>query len=97
MLKSTLVSIALLAVAPLVAADNCTPGLRYCGSTLLKKGKYTDQINQALMVAGQATDYNHIQYSLFDCLGGSSGAIKYITWCGGSCKDNGSGKSDACS
>ncbi|EXF77142.1 hypothetical protein CFIO01_01789 [Colletotrichum fioriniae PJ7] len=94
--SSVLVSIAVLVAAPLAAADNCNAPLNYCGSSLLKKGRYNDQILQALLVAGQPTDYNHIDYSIFNCLGGEGGAIKFVTFCGGSCKDNGQGKSDTC-
>ncbi|EFY89042.1 hypothetical protein J3458_015223 [Metarhizium acridum] len=96
MFKSTLISLAMLAIAPLALADNCTGGLSYCGSSLLKKGRYTDQINQALLVAGQPDDYNHVHNSIFYCLGGSSGAIQYTTYCSGSCQDNGQGRSDTC-
>ncbi|OHF01559.1 hypothetical protein CORC01_03049 [Colletotrichum orchidophilum] len=95
-LSTALISVGLLVTAPLIAADNCNAPLDYCGSSLLKKGNYRDQILQALLVSGQSTDYNHINYSLFNCLGGEGGAIKFITFCGGSCKDNGQGKSDKC-
>ncbi|KAK2005515.1 KR-domain-containing protein [Colletotrichum eremochloae] len=51
---------------------------------------------EALLVAGQPTDHNHVHYSLFNCLGGEGGVIQFITFCGGSCQDNGRGKSDNC-
>ncbi|KAH7120018.1 hypothetical protein B0J11DRAFT_73539 [Dendryphion nanum] len=81
-------------LATTVVADNCKTGLNYCGSTLLRVGNYRDQISQALAVAG------HPNWSgdnvLFECLGGSGGAIRFIGGCGGGCADAGSGKSDFC-
>ncbi|KAH7394806.1 hypothetical protein BKA66DRAFT_567195 [Pyrenochaeta sp. MPI-SDFR-AT-0127] len=77
-----------------VIAANCKKGLNYCGSSLLKKGDYQEQIDQALAVAGHPSwNGNNV---LFSCLGGSSGSIKFIKGCGGGCKDNGENKSDTC-
>jgi hypothetical protein len=53
-------------------------------------------VNGALEAANQPTDYGHIHESLFHCNGGENGDISYITYCGGGCKDGGSGKSDYC-
>ncbi|KAJ4413853.1 hypothetical protein N0V85_003396 [Neurospora sp. IMI 360204] len=80
----------------LVSADNCKPSLFYCGTGLLHKGNYYDQIVAALKAKGQPTDDAHIHDSLFYCTGGSNGEITYQAFCGGGCKDGGSGKSDHC-
>jgi hypothetical protein len=39
-MKSFTVSVLALSLATVTAASNCTPGLDYCGSSLLKKGEY---------------------------------------------------------
>ncbi|KAF2013494.1 hypothetical protein BU24DRAFT_464270 [Aaosphaeria arxii CBS 175.79] len=93
-MKTFIIAPILAMLATSVIADNCKQGLKYCGSSLLKKGDYREQIDQALAVAGHASwDGTNV---LFDCLGGPSGAIKFIKGCEGGCKDNGKNKNDAC-
>ncbi|GAB1192431.1 hypothetical protein BDV32DRAFT_117298 [Aspergillus pseudonomiae] len=94
MVKFTLLP--LVALATLAAANNCKTSLNYCGYNLLGIGNYAAQINEALKAAGQPTDDAHIRESLFHCNGGNNGDISWITYCGGSCQDGGSGKSDYC-
>lgn len=38
MKATTLITAALAAFTPIVQADNCNPGLNYCGYGLLRKG-----------------------------------------------------------
>ncbi|KAG6357781.1 hypothetical protein INS49_013660 [Diaporthe citri] len=95
MKTTTLITAALVAFTPLVQADNCTPGLNYCGYGLLRKGNYYNQINAALLTNRQSTDSNHINQSLFMCIGGNNGDISFIKYCG-TCQDGGSGRSDHC-
>ncbi|EQK99676.1 hypothetical protein G6O67_007916 [Ophiocordyceps sinensis] len=96
MIKFAAIPLAIVAgIVPLVAADNCTPGLDYCGQGLLSKGNYADQIRGALQAAGQPTDDDHVRRALFHCDGGAQGAIHFITVCG-TCKDGGGGRNDFC-
>ncbi|KAJ3499013.1 hypothetical protein NLG97_g666 [Lecanicillium saksenae] len=95
MVKITLAAVAALVTA--ATANNCTPGFMYCGSSLLKKGAYDNQIRQALRESGQPTDGNHIVNSVFNCQGGPNGDIRYLYICDGHCIDGGDGKDDYCS
>ncbi|KAJ6585994.1 hypothetical protein B0H19DRAFT_1060168 [Mycena capillaripes] len=67
------------------AARNCTPGLNYCGRTLLEIGKYQPQIDQALADAGQGEADGGAD-DLFSCVGGSNGVISFIQFCNNGCK-----------
>ncbi|EAW13739.1 uncharacterized protein ACLA_044590 [Aspergillus clavatus NRRL 1] len=97
MVKVAILPLTLLAaLAPFAAADNCKTGLNYCGYNLLNIGNYGAQVNEALVAAHQSTDDGHIRESLFQCNGGSNGDITFITYCGGGCRDGGSGRSDYC-
>ncbi|EAA30812.1 hypothetical protein GE21DRAFT_10657 [Neurospora crassa] len=80
----------------LVSADNCKPRLFYCGTTLLRKGNYYDQIEGALKASGQSTNDAHIHNGLFYCTGGPNGEITFQAFCGNGCVDGGNGKSDHC-
>ncbi|KAF2281527.1 uncharacterized protein EI97DRAFT_463840 [Westerdykella ornata] len=93
-MKSFIITPIIAMLAAGAVADNCKKGLNYCGSSLLKKGDYQEQIDQALAVAGHASwNGNNV---LFHCLGGRSGAIEFVKGCPGGCKDNGKDKSDTC-
>lgn len=59
-------------------------------------GNYGAQANGALKAANQPTDDPHIRESLFHCNGGNNGDISFIQYCGGGCRDGGSGNSDYC-
>ena len=78
-----------------VQARNCTPGLNYCGHTLLSIGKYAPQIDQCLHDNGKpsGTDGRHV---LFYCAGGPNGNIKYLRTCRNACADGGAGRNDFC-
>ena len=78
-----------------VLARNCTPGLNYCGRSLLNIGKYQPQIDQALADAG-AGEANGGADDLFYCVGGTNGVIRYVRYCSNGCHDAGSGASDYC-
>ncbi|KAK3486866.1 uncharacterized protein B0T23DRAFT_388569 [Neurospora hispaniola] len=65
----------------LVSADNCKPRLFYCGTTLLRKGNYYDQIEGALKASGQSTNDAHIHNGLFYCTGGPNGEITFQAFC----------------
>ncbi|KAL1985853.1 hypothetical protein VTN96DRAFT_7345 [Rasamsonia emersonii] len=76
-------------------ARNCTPGLNYCGSTLLDIGHYQSQIDQAIADAG-VPEVDNGRESLFHCIGGDNGVIKYLGDCPNGCHDAGAGNSDYC-
>ncbi|KAJ6586075.1 hypothetical protein B0H19DRAFT_925702 [Mycena capillaripes] len=95
-MKTVHILMAIASLASLTLADNCTPGLTYCGSSLIKKGNYQAQIDQALFSAGVVeVDSGHS--ALFFCEGGSGGVISYRKSCAvGKCVDAGKGKDDHC-
>ncbi|KAF4454615.1 hypothetical protein FALBO_15799 [Fusarium albosuccineum] len=63
-----------------------------------KKGNYYDPIEDALAAAkkGICADRRHVNDSLFYCLHGTNGDIKYKAFCSKGCSNNGIGKSDSC-
>ncbi|KAF5373018.1 hypothetical protein D9758_001466 [Tetrapyrgos nigripes] len=94
MVNSTLLIMGTLSVlSGMVAADNCKHGLYYCGYNLLSKGNYYNDIIQSLEAAGQSTDPNHVDNSVFYCAGDDD--VPWVQLCG-SCVDGGSGNSDHC-
>ncbi|KAJ6475379.1 hypothetical protein C8R45DRAFT_1009964 [Mycena sanguinolenta] len=93
-MKST-IFVALLVLATGAIARNCTPGLNYCGRTLLDIGKYQPQIDQALHDA-HAGEANHGNDDLFHCVGGDSGVITFIKYCANGCHTKPSHVSDVC-
>ncbi|KAH6884474.1 hypothetical protein B0T10DRAFT_564508 [Thelonectria olida] len=85
-------------IGPFATADNCKKGLEYCGSTLMTKGNYRDQINDALEGNSlSSTNNTVVMNTLFTCLGGDNGDIEVIEFCQQGCTDGGSGKNDYCS
>ncbi|KAJ6490043.1 hypothetical protein C8R45DRAFT_1097005 [Mycena sanguinolenta] len=75
-MKST-IFMALLVLTTGAIARNCTPGLDYCGRTLLDIGKYQPQIDQALHDAG-AGEANGGADDLFHCVGGTAVLINIL-------------------
>ncbi|KAK2757014.1 hypothetical protein FQN54_004983 [Arachnomyces sp. PD_36] len=94
-MKLTLLATALAAFTAGAIADNCVPGLFYCGSTLVGKGNYQGQIDQAIHDAGQPEIDNGAN-DLFYCVGGDSGVIDWQRLCTSGCIDAGAGNSDHC-
>ncbi|KAF8068076.1 hypothetical protein FPV67DRAFT_1669944 [Lyophyllum atratum] len=84
--------------ASAVVASNCKKGLYYCGSVLLTRGNYYNQIDAALLAAHQPDDSNHINNSLFFCINddNSNGNIYFNNFCGGGCQNGGDSHSDFC-
>ncbi|KAJ4207649.1 hypothetical protein NW759_013879 [Fusarium solani] len=81
------------------AARNCTPNLYYCGSSLwILASNYYDDIEGALAATKQGicADRKHVKNSLFYCVPGTNGDIKYKGYCSKGCKNMGVGKSDKC-
>ncbi|OBT65214.1 hypothetical protein VE03_04687 [Pseudogymnoascus sp. 23342-1-I1] len=76
-------------------AGNCTPGLYYCGRTLMTVGKYQPQIDQAIYDAGKQLLDNGNE-DLFYCIGNDNGLIKWSAYCSAGCFNAGHGKSDYC-
>ncbi|KFY77063.1 hypothetical protein V499_03468 [Pseudogymnoascus sp. VKM F-103] len=94
-MQFTLLAAALAVFATGAIADNCKPGLFYCGSTLVSKGKYQAQIDQAIHDAGQQ-EIDNGKDDLFYCVGGNQGVIDWQKRCAGGCIDAGTDKSDHC-
>ena len=94
-MKITSIAAFALAVAMGAEADNCKKGLNYCGSSLLKKGDYRGQIQQAFIAAGKDAKTEPRDWR-FHCIGGKEGLIKVLNYCTRGCKDNGSDVSDTC-
>ncbi|KAK2616623.1 hypothetical protein QQS21_000446 [Conoideocrella luteorostrata] len=89
--------ILLAVVVPLASANNCKPGLKYCGYFLLKIGNYGKQIDTALSEKGlDPTDQTKVLNTLFDCLGGPNGDIKAISFCDRGCAEGDPNMSDSC-
>ncbi|KIM41485.1 hypothetical protein M413DRAFT_27825 [Hebeloma cylindrosporum] len=95
-MKSLSISIGMFAFVNCALARNCTPGLSYCGSSLLTIGNYQGQIDQVL------SDYaikevDNGKSVLFYCIGGNTGVLQFVKDCGvGNCLSGGSAKSDGC-
>ncbi|KAH6847831.1 hypothetical protein B0I37DRAFT_375952 [Chaetomium sp. MPI-CAGE-AT-0009] len=81
------------AVLPLAEAKACKEGLKYCGSTLLRRGNYMREIDNELKRVGLPTQDPYERNSLFHC--GSDGWIRWQVYCG-NCIDGGDGKDDYC-
>ncbi|KAK8000985.1 hypothetical protein PG991_013207 [Apiospora marii] len=78
-----------------VVADNCKNGIDYCGRGLLRKGNYYDDIIRSLNRAGQKSDQEHVNDSVFHC--GGPDDIPFQKFCGkGRCKDGGTNHNDYC-
>ncbi|KFY25952.1 hypothetical protein V491_01539 [Pseudogymnoascus sp. VKM F-3775] len=93
-MQFSLIATVLAVFATGAIADNCTPGLEYCGKTLLSVGKYQEQIDQAVYDAKQQLLDNG-KGDLFYCIGGDNGVIQWKAHCT-ECIDAGHGKSDFC-
>ncbi|KAL6699580.1 hypothetical protein J3F84DRAFT_344918 [Trichoderma pleuroticola] len=86
----------ILAVASSAAAEACHPGLTYCGESLLTKGNYHEQINEALEREGIPTDSHHVLDSLFFCTDDEDYVVFKATCKPDRCQDAGLGNSDYC-
>ncbi|KAF7368843.1 hypothetical protein MVEN_00209700 [Mycena venus] len=95
-MKANFILAGIASLAVLVLADSCTPGLTYCGHSLILKGDYQGRIVQALSCAGiEEVDSGHS--ALYVCEGGPGGVIYYTKSCAqGTCVDAGSGQNDHC-
>ncbi|KAJ6788542.1 hypothetical protein PWT90_09232 [Aphanocladium album] len=94
MVKITLAAAAFLAAT--AAANNCKPGIKYCGWNLLRVGRYQDQIQEALRESGVGVNGQTVDNSLFYCLGGDNGEITVDQVCPGRCRDGGADHNDFC-
>ncbi|KAG6186946.1 hypothetical protein E4U27_008202 [Claviceps purpurea] len=83
---------AIMAITPVAQAGGCTPGLTYCGRTLLEYGYDDAKILEAARAAGMPVQYTYL--SLYTCHSG--GVIEYKQPCGDSCVDGGGGSDDYC-
>ncbi|KFY44048.1 hypothetical protein V494_01672 [Pseudogymnoascus sp. VKM F-4513 (FW-928)] len=94
-MQPTLIATVVAVFAASAIADNCKPGLNYCGKTLRAVGNYQAQIDQAVFDAGQQLLNNGLG-DLFYCVGGNNGVIRWKSHCGNGCVDGGRDHSDYC-
>ncbi|TFK31892.1 hypothetical protein BDQ12DRAFT_693353 [Crucibulum laeve] len=84
----------ILAFSGITFAKSCNKGFKYCGSSLIQKGDYKDQLLQVLYDRNDLnSNYNDV---LFSCIGTPWGLVDWVQRCPGSCIDGGSGKNDFC-
>ncbi|KAK4207082.1 hypothetical protein QBC37DRAFT_456586 [Rhypophila decipiens] len=94
-------TLAITVLATLAAARNCTPGLRYCGSTLREIAtgdNYDIQIREAFVAftGNRFASQEDENKALFLCLPGPDGDVRVHEVCDISCRDNGNDNSDSC-
>ncbi|RAH53034.1 hypothetical protein BO85DRAFT_523869 [Aspergillus piperis CBS 112811] len=77
-------------------AYGCTEGLIYCGTSLIKKGDYYEDIVASLERSDQPTTSDFILYSRFICTADEDFLVWVDKCADGACKDNGSGHDDTC-
>ncbi|KAG6078070.1 hypothetical protein E4U30_004555 [Claviceps sp. LM220 group G6] len=82
----------IVAVTHVAQAADCTPGLLYCGDTLLHRPYDSSKILQAIQDAGLAVGY--WQNILIQCNPDES--ITALKVCDGLCANGGEGNSDYC-
>ncbi|KAF2468704.1 uncharacterized protein BDR25DRAFT_230961 [Lindgomyces ingoldianus] len=73
----------LLAAASFATAENCQLGIKYCGYNLLRRG--TISLLSPLYLNAyrmQPSDEDQINNSIFLCTSGSTGTIKFESYCG---------------
>ncbi|KAI0898820.1 hypothetical protein F4806DRAFT_493325 [Annulohypoxylon nitens] len=76
------------------SAKSCKNGGVYCGTALIHRGDYHDDIVTQLQAHRQSTDEIHVQQSLFGC--GKHGQITFRQYCSKGCV-GGDKKDDYCS
>ncbi|ORY18299.1 hypothetical protein BCR34DRAFT_596242 [Clohesyomyces aquaticus] len=87
--------LALLSLTTLSVAENCRPGIWYCGYNLLRRGNYMEDIKKELASFGRPLDGHHIYDSRFQCTH-DYGIFFRGTCYAGKCNDGGEGKDDNC-
>ncbi|KFY17850.1 hypothetical protein V492_00347 [Pseudogymnoascus sp. VKM F-4246] len=92
-MQFTLLTAAVAIFATGVVASNCKTDLYYCGSNLMNRGDYRDQIDTALRIVGRSGNGDD---DLFLCEGGSDGAIRFVEHCPSDCVDGGTDHNDYC-
>ncbi len=74
-----------------VIERNCTPGVYYCGKTLMAISEYKALIIRAI----DSSDTNGWENMLFKCLNSSTGEIQLAQKCD-NCVGGGAGQNDYC-
>ncbi|KAJ2990414.1 hypothetical protein NUW58_g2960 [Xylaria curta] len=93
-MKTSILTLVLLAAAGSVDAKSCKKGGFYCGQSLLNRGNYDAHIRETLKDNKQPTDQAHILNSRFRCDAG--GDITFLAYCSRGCSGVGSSDDDYC-
>ncbi|KAK2599061.1 hypothetical protein QQS21_005467 [Conoideocrella luteorostrata] len=88
---------ALAGVSQTVFAANCKEGLQYCGTSLLQRGNYVNDISEALFGSDFESDNEAPSYEklLFSCPG-PNGEISLTAFCVHGCENKGQNRNDTC-
>ncbi|PYH45977.1 uncharacterized protein BP01DRAFT_356173 [Aspergillus saccharolyticus JOP 1030-1] len=88
--------LAILGAASCAVAIRCTQGLTYCGTSLVKKGNYTRDMQNALQRESISTSSHDLLDSLYLCTIDEDYLIWRQTCRRGACQDNGTNRDDTC-
>ncbi|RAK77732.1 uncharacterized protein BO72DRAFT_495666 [Aspergillus fijiensis CBS 313.89] len=88
--------LAILDAASCAVAIRCTQGMTYCGTSLVKKGNYTQDMQTALQREGIAPSSHQLLDSLYLCTADEDYLIYRATCRRGVCQDNGVNRDDIC-
>ncbi|RAL12408.1 uncharacterized protein BO97DRAFT_424496 [Aspergillus homomorphus CBS 101889] len=88
--------LAILGAASCAVAIRCTQGLTYCGTSLVKKGNYTKDMQNALQREGRVSSSHNMLDSLYLCTADEDFLIWRNTCRRGACQDNGVDRDDVC-
>ncbi|OJJ94904.1 hypothetical protein ASPACDRAFT_127831 [Aspergillus aculeatus ATCC 16872] len=88
--------LATLGAASCAVAIRCTQGMTYCGTSLVKKGNYTQDMQTGLQREGIAPSAHQLLDSLYLCTTDEDYLIYRATCRRGACQDNGVNRDDTC-
>ncbi|PYI18678.1 hypothetical protein BO86DRAFT_374820 [Aspergillus japonicus CBS 114.51] len=88
--------LAILGAASCAVAIRCTQGMTYCGTSLVKKGNYAQDMQTALQREGIAPTSHQLLDSLYLCTADEDYLIYRTTCRRGACQDNGVSRDDTC-
>ncbi|PYH75811.1 hypothetical protein BO82DRAFT_437144 [Aspergillus uvarum CBS 121591] len=92
----TSVILAILGAASCAVAIRCSQGMTYCGTSLVKKGNYAQDIQTALQREGIAPTSHQLLDSLYLCTADEDYLIYRTTCRRDACQDNGVSRDDTC-
>ncbi|KAG6267298.1 hypothetical protein E4U49_008184 [Claviceps purpurea] len=89
---TSLIAAVIAAIAPVAQAKGCTPGVKYCATTLSRYGYDEAKIEQAVLDQGLTMDQKN--QLLVNC--NADGSIFPVHACRSYCVDGGAGNDDHC-